>query len=84
MKQFFLYRVLPFVLALFLLPLGLAAFQFLSHTSHATSHAKSQEPQKLTHPEAPFKGTDLEVFDMEAATTAEIVFKAFNEEMFVI
>ena len=82
MKQFFLYRVLILALALFLLPLGLAAFQFLSHTineaSHAKSHAKSQEPQKLTHPEAPFKGTDLEVFDMEAATTAEIVFKAFK------
>lgn len=74
MKKFILCRIVSLVVLLILIPLGLGAFQSLSHTSTEMEPPK----QKLTREDAPFKGTDLEPFDMEGEKTAEIVLKAFK------
>ncbi|MEE0132983.1 MAG: hypothetical protein U0I22_04190 [Treponema sp.] len=74
MKKFILCRIVPLVVLLILVPLGLGAFQSLSHISTEMEPPK----QKLTREDAPFKGTDLEPFDMEGEKTAEIVLKAFK------
>ena len=74
MKKFILCRIVPLVVLLILIPLELGAFQSLSHTTTEMEPPK----QKITKDDAPFKGTDLEPFDMEGEKTAEIVLKAFK------
>ena len=75
MKQSILCRLIPIVICLITIPLGLGALQSISQKPH-----QIEPPQaRLTKDDAPFKGTDLEPFDMESATTAEIVLKAFKE-----
>ncbi len=75
MKQSILCRVIPIVICLITIPLGLGALQPISQKPH-----QMEPPQaRLTKDDAPFKGTDLEPFDMESEATAEIVLKAFKD-----
>lgn len=75
MKQSILWRVIPIVMCLIAIPLGLGALQSISQKPHLME----PPPARLTKDDAPFKGTDLEPFDMESVATAEIVFKAFKD-----
>lgn len=81
--RFLLTRVLPVVLAFLLFVSGMFFFQ---QTMQEVMNVEDEEISierikiaSLTQPNAPFKGTDLEPFDIESFTTAEIVLSAFKK-----
>lgn len=83
MRYFLLTRILPIIIAFLVLILGMVIFQKLNgdiiQVEGQTIILYGILGSKLTQDNAPFKGTDLEPFDMESFAAAEIILSAFQK-----